>query len=168
MDWLIDFYNWRIVSQYTGQFATGLANTLIAAGASLVLSVLAGPLGVQHAMVLMLDAPAGRLYTVASHGYASSGVGSEVLLGHGVIGVAARENTPVRISHVTHAASYSHAVRAALRTRGGLSELARRAVDFRDKGLELCARICRPRSQRAERQQCRNGGRRDGDSPRTT
>ncbi|MRU32232.1 amino acid ABC transporter permease, partial [Xylella fastidiosa subsp. multiplex] len=42
MDWLIDYYNWRIVSQYTGQFATGLANTLIAAGASLVLSVLAG------------------------------------------------------------------------------------------------------------------------------
>lgn len=42
MDWLIDYYNWRIVSQYTGQFATGLANTLIAAGVSLVLSVLAG------------------------------------------------------------------------------------------------------------------------------
>ncbi|WP_313701794.1 amino acid ABC transporter permease [Achromobacter sp.] len=49
MDWLIDFYNWRIVSQYTGQFAEGLANTLIAAGASLVLSVLAGvPLALAH------------------------------------------------------------------------------------------------------------------------
>ncbi|KAG1531339.1 hypothetical protein G6F50_016752 [Rhizopus delemar] len=49
MDWLIDYYNWRIVSQYTGQFATGLANTLIAAGASLVLSVLAGvPLALLH------------------------------------------------------------------------------------------------------------------------
>ncbi|WZB63858.1 ABC transporter permease subunit [Achromobacter xylosoxidans] len=30
MDWLIDYYNWRIVSQYAGQFAAGLANTLIA------------------------------------------------------------------------------------------------------------------------------------------
>ena len=29
MDWLIDYYNWRIVSQYTGQFATGLANTCL-------------------------------------------------------------------------------------------------------------------------------------------
>ena len=49
MDWLIDFYNWRIVSQYAGQFATGLANTLIAAGASLVLSVLAGiPIALAH------------------------------------------------------------------------------------------------------------------------
>ncbi|WP_251863567.1 amino acid ABC transporter permease [Achromobacter sp. Marseille-Q4962] len=42
MDWLLDYYNWRIVGQYTGQFAEGLANTLIAAGASLALAVLAG------------------------------------------------------------------------------------------------------------------------------
>jgi len=42
MNWLIDFYNWRIVSQYLDHFATGLGNTLIAAGACLVLSVLAG------------------------------------------------------------------------------------------------------------------------------
>ncbi|MCW0211033.1 MAG: ABC transporter permease subunit, partial [Achromobacter sp.] len=49
MDWLIDFYNWRIVSQYAGQFATGLGNTLIAAGASLVLSVVAGvPIALAH------------------------------------------------------------------------------------------------------------------------
>lgn len=49
MDWLTDYYNWRIVSQYTGEFARGLGNTLIAAGASLVLSVLAGvPLALLH------------------------------------------------------------------------------------------------------------------------
>jgi len=42
MNWLIDFYNWRIVSQYLDHFATGLANTLMAAGACLLLSVLAG------------------------------------------------------------------------------------------------------------------------------
>ncbi|HRO82969.1 GAF domain-containing protein [Alicycliphilus denitrificans] len=71
-------------------------------------------LGVQHAMVLMLDAQAGHLYTVASHGYAHSGVGSEIKLGQGVIGVAAREATPVRISHMTHAALYSHAMRSSL------------------------------------------------------
>ncbi|MBS0292017.1 MAG: GAF domain-containing protein [Proteobacteria bacterium] len=71
-------------------------------------------LGVQHAMVLMLDAAAGRLYTVASVGYPRSGVGSEIRLGQGVIGVAAREATPVRISHVTHAALYSHTLRSSL------------------------------------------------------
>ena len=71
-------------------------------------------LHVQHAMVLMLDAQAGHLYTVASHGYTHSGVGSEIKLGQGVIGVAAREATPVRISHMTHAALYSHAMRSSL------------------------------------------------------
>lgn len=79
-----------------------------------VLAALNDHLGVQHAMVLMLDAATQRLYTVASCGYATSGVGSEIEMGHGVIGVAARERTPVRISHVTNAASYSHAVRSSL------------------------------------------------------
>ncbi len=78
------------------------------------LACLRDAMGIGHAMVLMLDAPAQRLYTVASCGYATSGVGSEIALGHGVIGMAARENTPVRISHMTHAALYSHAMRSSL------------------------------------------------------
>src|SRR5690606_31479125 len=53
--------------------------------------------GIEHAMVLMLDSPAGRLFTVASAGYAHSGVGSELALGDGVVGVAAREGVPIRI-----------------------------------------------------------------------
>ena len=76
-------------------------------------------LAVRHAMVLMLDAQAGQLYTVASFGYAHSGVGSEIRLGQGVIGMAAREATPVRISHMTHAALYSHALRCSLGESGG-------------------------------------------------
>lgn len=75
-------------------------------------------LGIQHAMVLMLDASAGQLYTVASLGYARSGVGSEIRLGQGVIGMAAREATPVRISHMTHAALYSHTLRNSLAAGG--------------------------------------------------
>jgi adenylate cyclase len=67
--------------------------------------------GVDHAMILMLEQPAGRLYTVASRGYASSGVGSEIPLGQGVVGVAAREGTPIRISHMTADYSYSRAIR---------------------------------------------------------
>ena len=78
------------------------------------LACLRDAMDIEHAMVLMLDAPARRLYTVASRGYATSGVGSEIALGHGVIGMAARENTPVRISHMTHAALYSHAMRSSL------------------------------------------------------
>jgi adenylate cyclase len=71
--------------------------------------------GRAHAMVLMLDEAAQRLYTVASCGYATSGVGSEIAVGDGVIGVAARERTPVRILHMTNAYLYSSAVRSSLR-----------------------------------------------------
>jgi hypothetical protein len=76
-----------------------------------VLASLNDHLGIRHAMVLMLDASAQRLYTVASCGYATSGVGSEIGVGQGVIGVAAREATPVRIGHVTNAALYTQAMR---------------------------------------------------------
>jgi adenylate cyclase len=68
-------------------------------------------MGISHAMLLMHDAAAGNLYTVASHGYASSGVGSEIPMGQGVIGVAARERTPIRISHMTAEYSYGRAIR---------------------------------------------------------
>jgi adenylate cyclase len=71
-------------------------------------------LGIRHAMVLMLDSASQRLYTVASTGYATSGVGSEIAMGEGVIGVAARERTPVRIRHMTNAYLYSRAMRSSL------------------------------------------------------
>lgn len=79
-----------------------------------VTAALTHDLGIEHSMILMLDAQAQRLYTVASSGYATSGVGSEIRLGEGVIGVAARECTPIRIGHMTHAASYSLAMRTSL------------------------------------------------------
>jgi len=75
------------------------------------LSCLERHFGIRHAMVLMLDQPGGRLYTVASHGYEASGAGSEIPLGQGVIGVAARERTPIRIGHMTSEYAYSRAVR---------------------------------------------------------
>lgn len=71
-------------------------------------------MGIHHAMVLMLDAGTQRLYTVASCGYATSGVGSEIDMGEGVIGVAARERTPVRIGHMNNAYLYSRAMRRSL------------------------------------------------------
>lgn len=86
---------------------TGLDEALNA-----VLASLSDHLGIRHAMVLMLDPAAQRLYTVASCGYATSGVGSEVGVGQGVIGMAARERTPVRIGHMTSAALYSQAMRS--------------------------------------------------------
>jgi GAF domain-containing protein len=82
-----------------------------------MLANLSDLLGVRHAMVLMLDPATGRLYTVASAGYATSGIGSEIAMGDGVIGVAARERTPVRIGHMTSAYLYSRAMRSSFESQ---------------------------------------------------
>lgn len=66
---------------------------------------------IHHTMMLMAGAPGDRLYTVASRGYEASGVGSEIPIGQGVIGVAARERTPIRIGHMNSEYGYSQAIR---------------------------------------------------------
>jgi adenylate cyclase len=75
------------------------------------LTCLDSQLSIHHAMLFMLDGPAGRLYLVASYGYGGSGVGSEIAVGEGVIGVAARERTPIRVGHMTSEYGYQRAVR---------------------------------------------------------
>jgi GAF domain/Pyridoxamine 5'-phosphate oxidase len=70
--------------------------------------------GIRHAMLLMLDAAGQRLYTVASRGYGRSGAGSEIPLGEGVVGVAARMGTPIRINHATLEYAYSRTMRQGL------------------------------------------------------
>jgi adenylate cyclase len=56
---------------------------------------------IPHAMVLMLDAHGERLRIAASCGYADSGVGFEVPLGEGVIGIAGKQRTPIRITRTS-------------------------------------------------------------------
>jgi GAF domain-containing protein len=74
--------------------------------------------GIEHAMILMLDEEGRRLYTVASLGYPTSGVGSEIEIGHGVIGVAARERAPIRIGQMAADYSYGAAIRDRARSVG--------------------------------------------------
>lgn len=74
--------------------------------------------GVRHAMLLLLDESGERLYTVASRGYGTSGVGSEVPVGAGILGVAARERTPIRIGHLAREYLYLDAVRKGMRKAG--------------------------------------------------
>lgn len=74
--------------------------------------------GIGHMMILKLDECGERLFTVASRGYDPSGVGSEIPMGHGVIGVAARERTPIRISHMTSEYIYGKAVRDSVEALG--------------------------------------------------
>ncbi len=75
------------------------------------LACIAENFSVDHAIVLLRDAGGERLYTVASRGYPDSGVGSEIPLGHGVVGVAARERTPIRIGFAQAEYAYGRAVR---------------------------------------------------------
>lgn len=77
-----------------------------------------------HSMALLYDDAGQRLYTLASRGYADSGVGSEIALGDGVIGVAARERTPIRISHMTSEYAYGRAIRDSAAGGPGALELA--------------------------------------------
>jgi predicted pyridoxine 5'-phosphate oxidase superfamily flavin-nucleotide-binding protein len=90
-----------------------------------LLDVLADPIGIEHAMVLMHDPSGERLYTVASRGYEESGVGAEVLPGAGIIGAAAQARIPIRISHATSEFGYGRAMREDAERRGltaGLEE----------------------------------------------
>ncbi|EAU40007.1 GAF:Pyridoxamine 5'-phosphate oxidase-related, FMN-binding protein [Fulvimarina pelagi HTCC2506] len=97
-----------------------------------LLDALEQHLGIGNSMVLMLDREANRLFTVASHGYATTGIGSEIGLGSGVIGVAAAEGVPIRIGHL--AAEYSYG--AAIRSAAGIAENACPETVITYPGLE--------------------------------
>ena len=77
------------------------------------LAALTPGFGIHHALLLMLDETGDTLYTLASLGYSDSGIGAEVKVGEGIIGVAAREKIPVRINYRTGDYSYQAAMRAA-------------------------------------------------------
>jgi adenylate cyclase len=68
-------------------------------------------LGFAHAFVMLVDEAGDRLYTVASSGFPSSGAGSEVRMGEGLIGVAAARRQSVRVTHMGRELSYSQAAR---------------------------------------------------------
>mgnify|MGYP001449061999 CR=1 FL=1 len=91
-----------------------------------LLDVLADPIGIDHAMVLMYDRPGDRLYAVASRGYAQSGVGAEVRPGEGIIGAAAQARIPIRISHATSEFGYGRAMREDAQSHGLVAEREQR------------------------------------------
>jgi hypothetical protein len=64
-----------------------------------------------HSSVLLYDAAAGKLVTLASRGYGPSGVGAEVALGEGVIGIVARERRVLRLTALDADLRYGRAIR---------------------------------------------------------
>jgi hypothetical protein len=78
---------------------------------------------IRHAMLLMHDERRQRLYTVATRGYQTSGVGSEICVGEGIIGVAARERTPIRIGYAASEYLYGRVAREGFVKSGGVDAL---------------------------------------------
>ena len=93
------------------------------------LESLTNQFGIRHAMVLMFEESTGSLYTVGSTGYARSGVGSELAVGHGIIGVAARERVPIRIGHMSADYSYGAAIRDQAQQHG-LADSSAKEIDY--------------------------------------
>lgn len=83
-------------------------DTLVAA----TVDGLAELFGYEHSMLLLLDETGSRLYTIASRGYDEQGVGSEITVGEGIIGMAAARCAPIRLGNLRQMTKYAHAVEA--------------------------------------------------------
>ncbi len=83
------------------------------------LDSIARHLGITNLMILVPDNTRSALDAVATWGYPASGIGSEVRLGDGVIGVAAREKVAIRIDHMSTEYLYGSAVRDRLLADAG-------------------------------------------------
>jgi hypothetical protein len=67
----------------------------------------------------LLDEDGQRLYTIASHGYAVAGIGSEVRVGEGVIGMAAARVEAMRVGNLGSMLAYTRTQRRAHEQHGG-------------------------------------------------
>ena len=79
-------------------------------------------------MVMMLDPDDRPALHRRLARLSGSGIGSEVGLGEGVIGVAAREGVPIRIGHMASEYSYGAAVRDTARHRRRLGRRDRHSL----------------------------------------
>ena len=96
---------------------------------------LAEVFGYEHSLVLLLDEDGQRLYTIASRGYDTEGVGSEVVVGEGLIGLAAARCAPMRIGSLRQMAKYSARVRQSYEDSGDVAPLVDRAATIALPGL---------------------------------
>jgi GAF domain/Pyridoxamine 5'-phosphate oxidase len=81
------------------------------------LDALSAVFGFDHSFLMALDEKGTRLYTLASHGFEDTGVGSEVWVGEGILGVAAERRVVVRTTSLARDMLLSRAVRSAVRHR---------------------------------------------------
>jgi adenylate cyclase len=76
--------------------------------------------GYEHSLLLLLDEQGTRLFTIASHGYETEGIGSEVQVGEGIIGMTATRAAPMRVGNLRRMVRYARTVRRGYEERGEL------------------------------------------------
>ena len=74
--------------------------------------------GFSHSMILLAGVKPHTLVTIASRGYPQGGIGSEIQLGEGIIGVAAEAQQPIRISGLMRGMLYAAAARKRAEDKG--------------------------------------------------
>jgi len=75
--------------------------------------------GFGYSVLLTADERDDRLFAVASNGYVSSGVGAEVPIGYGPVGIAAQRRRVVSVPSVTRSRSMNAAIQDSIRRSGG-------------------------------------------------
>jgi adenylate cyclase len=90
---------------------------------STALDALADLFGHRHSFVMFPDEEGTRLYTGASHGFEPSGVGSEVVVGEGMLGLSAERRSVVRTTNMALDMLVVRAVRSGIERRGEESAL---------------------------------------------
>ena len=90
---------------------------------SAALEALSSLFGYPHSFVLFPDEAGKHLFTGASHGFEPSGVGSEVAIGEGMLGVAAERHAAVRTTSITREMTLARAVRSGIEHRGEQTSL---------------------------------------------
>ena len=75
--------------------------------------------GFGQAVLLTADEHGDRLFAVASNGYVSSGVGAEVPVGYGPIGIAAQRRRVVCVPSVTRSRTMNAGIQDSIRRSGG-------------------------------------------------
>lgn len=75
--------------------------------------------GIKHSMLLHPDETGQRLVAIASRGYGTSGVGAEVPLGVGLIGMVGLRRTPMSLADLYNDLRYGRAVRGRVTLEAG-------------------------------------------------
>ena len=65
----------------------------------------------KHSMILLLDQSEGVLKVIATHGYEKDGIGAEVALGVGVIGVVAKKKKLMRMANIGSQRRYMESIK---------------------------------------------------------